>query len=551
MSSKSRLPRAEHSAITKTGTGAVPAAKIITPTQLIANTFAGMLVKVTGMTVRSAPSGTTSYNVNMQGFTPADTFQVRVTNTTNIPIPTSSWTVGNQYDVVGVDGYFVSGSTAGPQLKPRSAADVSGHAPAITIAAARALPANDTVSVIGVVYAGTGVYTALTAANLSLYMQDATGGTNVFNIPTNTVYSAGDSLQVTGLTTLFDGEFEVARFSASSLPVITKLGTGATVQPRFVTAAELASKAYDGQLLDTWGLKVTAVGTPSSSGGYNVSATSPDGTAMTIRVDASQVGIANTFWQVGSSYDVIGAALNFSTTGSAPFTPEIKPRAPADVTATVSDLMTIAAAKALASATPSDTVTVEGIVTAGQNPKTYNAAEVYIQDATSGVQVFNVALADSLKIGDAVRVHGKIVLFSGEAEIENNISPSDSLKVTKLGSGAPLAPRLILGADAVNRTYEGQLVTLDSVTVVSIGTQTTANVSSYTVTVTAQDGAIDQRLHVRRRRARVPSAGDCGLGGRIRVQRHWGCATPFARHSPTEIKTASRPPTSSSSRSSK
>jgi len=460
----------------------VPAAKTVTVTQMLANAFLGQLITLPSVTVRSVGTGTTSYNVNFQGLAPSDTFQVRITNTTNIPIPITFWQVGRSYTVTGVDAFFSSGLTNEHQLKPRSAADVVAGSLALTIAQARALPVNDTVTVVGVVYAGTNVYTVPTAANLSLYLQDATGGAEVFNIPTGTTYVPGDSLQVLGLNTIFDGEYEIARFNATALPVISKLGTGTVLPARTVTPPDLAAKLYDGQLVRVEGLTVVSVGTPSATGGYNVAATAPDATAVTIRVDASPVGIASTFWQVGASYDVVGAALNF-TTNNTTFTPEVKPRSSADVVASTPNVLTIAAAKAAANL--NTVVTVEGIVTAGRG--TYRVDNAYIEDATSGTQIFNLPLSLTLNVGDAVRVKGKMVLFSGENELENNVTPTDSLVVTKLGPGGTPIPKVITGAQFLARTFEGQLVTLQNVTILTVGTA--GGTGTYTVTGTAPDGS--------------------------------------------------------------
>jgi DNA/RNA endonuclease YhcR with UshA esterase domain len=312
--------------VTKLGTGPVPAPRGITVAQLITHQFAGQLVTVSGAKVRSVvTTSATAYNVNFVGIFPADTFQVRVTNTNNIPILSTFWQVGRAYDVTGVDGIFNNLD----QLKPRAPSDVVVGALILGIAAARTHPANDTVTVEGVVYVGTGVLTQLTAANLNAYIQDATGGALLFNIPTGTVYVNGDSLRVKGLVTFFSGEYEIARFTATSPPVIEKLGTGAAIPARVTTGAELASKVYDGMLIKMQSLTVVSIGTVSAAGAYNVVTTALDGASVTVRIDQVTVGVPNTTWTVGQKYDVSGAALNFVS--GANTTLEIKPRSLADV----------------------------------------------------------------------------------------------------------------------------------------------------------------------------------------------------------------------------
>jgi DNA/RNA endonuclease YhcR with UshA esterase domain len=466
--------------VTKLGHVATPAPRSITIPQLVSNDYAGQLVHVSGATVVStATTGATSYNVNLIGSAPADTFQVRIGNTGTIPIPITFWQVGSSYDITGVDGVFKGEA----QLKPRSASDVkaASASTSLTIAQARTHAAGDTVTVVGVVYAGTGVYTAANATNLNAYIEDSTGGAQIFNVPSGTTLAAGDSVRVRGVVSFFNNEFEIVRFSSTSPLVVDILGKTTAPLARTITETDLASKAYDGQLVRLSGLTVKSVGTPSSSGGYNVVTTAPNGTSITVRVDNASTGIAAASWTVGQTYDVSGAALNFSSNGTT-FTPEIKPRSPSDVTASPSGVKTIADAKKISN----DTVTVEGIVTAA--PGTFNTAKsnAYIEDATSGVQIFNLPSTLNLSLGDAVRVHGKMTVFSGENEITNN-GNTDSISVTKLGPGGTPAPRVVTGAQFLARTYEGQLVTLQNVAIATVGTA--GSTGTYTVTGTTPDGS--------------------------------------------------------------
>ncbi len=199
----------------------------------------------------------------------------------------------------------------------------------LSIGTARGHTVPDTVAVVGDVYAGTGVYTLPTSASLTSYIQDGTGGTELFGVPATLV--TGDSVSVQGIVSIFNGEFEISRFPTSPL-VLQILGKGTPHPARLTTGMEMASKGFDGQLVKVSGLKVVSVGVVSGTGGYNVVATAPDGTPVTIRNDASSTGILSTSWQVGTSYDVTGAALNFVS--GATTTPEVKPRTSADVSPT-------------------------------------------------------------------------------------------------------------------------------------------------------------------------------------------------------------------------
>jgi hypothetical protein len=459
--------------VTKLGSVTPRAARAVSVAQVLAGQFMGELITVPNLLVRSVGtvSGTTgSYNVNVQGATAADTFQVRIPSS-NTGIPASTWVVGQRYDVTGDLGVF----NTLPNLKPRSLADVKVRSNAIPIAQARTHAAGDTVMVEGVVYVGTNVFNVA-----STYIMDATGGTNVFNVPAGVTLVPGDSIRVTGMVTFFSNEFEVARFSSTSPPIIEVLGTGTIPQPRTVTGTQLASRAYDGQLVRTAGLLVDSLGTVSgSTGSFNVFVTAPDGTHMIVRNDRNTTGITTANFTVGSRFDVTGAALNFGS--SAPFTPQIKPRSPADIVPTPTNVITIAAAEALLD---DDTATVEGVVTSGQGGITNGA--IYIQDATGGIQIFNVPAGAGIVTGDVIRVNGILDTFNGEREIVRFNSTTPPV-ITVLGKGVLPAPRVITGTQLLSRAFEGELVRVNGLTVTAVGA--TDGSGRYNVTVTAPDAA--------------------------------------------------------------
>ncbi|MGH7581726.1 MAG: SdrD B-like domain-containing protein [Gemmatimonadales bacterium] len=452
--------------VTKLGSGPVPAPRTITVPQLNSGDFAGQLVTVTGVKVVSvATTGATSYNVNLQGSNPADVFQVRIGNTNNVPIPSTFWVVGHSYDVTGLDGVF----NGAAQLKPRSAADVVPGASTLPIATAK-LNLNDTVTVVGVVTAGRGTFRTDNG-----YIQDSTSGVQIFNLPSNLTINLGDTVRVHGKMVVFSGENEIENNAAPADSIrVTVIGSGPAPLPRVVTGTEFAARTFEGELVKLADVTIVTVGTASGSGTYTVTGTAEDGTAVTIFMSAptGSVPPPATTYTVGHQYDIAGIASVFTSTA------ELKPRGAADVTPAPATVLTIAAAKGVSN----DTVTVEGVVTAGQG--IFRTDNSYIQDASSGVQIFNLPAALMLQVGDAVRVHGKMVVFGGENEIENNIAITDSIKVTRLGTGS-VAPRVVTGAQFAARTFEGQLVTLQDVTILTVGTA--GGTGTYTVTGTAAD----------------------------------------------------------------
>lgn len=76
----------------------------------------------------------------------------------------------------------------------------------------------------------------------------------------------------------------------------------------------------------------------------------------------------------------------------------------------------INAAEALAANAP---ITVAGIVTAAQG--TYRSDNVYIQDPTTGIQVFGVPGSAALALGDSIEVSGVLGFFNGEHQINTPI----------------------------------------------------------------------------------------------------------------------------------
>ncbi|MEO5511344.1 MAG: SdrD B-like domain-containing protein [Longimicrobiales bacterium] len=464
--------------VTKLSTKTVPAARIITEAQAVALQFQGQLVSIPNLLVRNIGTVSTttgSYNVGVGGPLPADTFTIRIPSS-NTGIPASTWVVGQRYDVTGDMGVFNNVAN----LKPRSLADVKLRSPAISIAAARLRPANDTVTVEGVVYVATNVFNVA-----STYIMDSTGGINIFNVPTGTTLVPGDSIRVRGLITIFNGEIEVARFSATSPPVIEKLGTGTIPSPSLITVAQLASKLYDGQLVRVNNIRVDSMQTASTTtGSFNVFVTASDGTKFVIRNDRSTTGITNANFTVGSRYDITGAAVNFTSGTPAVTTPQIKPRSPADIvlTTTPADVMTIAQARALAAGA---TVTVEGVAYVATN--VYNVASTYIMDGTGGINIFNVPTGTTISAGDYIRVRGLVTVFNGEIEVARFSSTSPPV-IEKLGTSPIPAPSVISFAQLASKEFDGQLVRVNNVRVDSMQTASTTT-GSFNVFVTAPDGS--------------------------------------------------------------
>jgi hypothetical protein len=312
--------------VEKLGTGTVPTPRSTSGPEVMARTYEGQLARVDSLTVIStATTGATSANVNVR--TPqGNDFQIRLENTANVPL--STFVVGNTYAVTGLLDIFSNATATTPQLKPRQPGDVTDNTPP-TISMVRAGAQGSTVTVTGVVTTTLGEFSVSTSAGTgNVYVQDRTGGIQVFGIPLAQGLVPGDSVQVTGTLGLFSGEVQI---TTPGLTVV-ELGTGTVPAPREISGGGLASRVYEGELVRVNDLLITAMGTQSSAASsFNVTAAAPDGTVFTIRVEG-RTNVENAAFTVGGTFDVVGIATGF-VSGSNPPVEQLKPRTTADVIA--------------------------------------------------------------------------------------------------------------------------------------------------------------------------------------------------------------------------
>jgi hypothetical protein len=346
----------------------------------------------------------------------------------------------------------------------------------IPISQAEARPVGSSVSVEGVVTTTLGEFTSTGTPPVgNIYVQDPTGGIQVFGIPVSEGLVPGDSVRVTGTIGTFSGEVQITNPGVT----VTKLGTVPPPAPRLVTGAQLASRNFEGMLVRVNELTVTNVGnqsTPTSS--FNVTVTAPDGSAFTVRVEG-RTNLERPAFTVGETYNITGIASAFTSGGTT--VEQLKPRSTADVVR-VSPL-TIAEIETLSVGTE---VSTRGVVTTTLGEFTSTGTppvgNVYIQDRTGGIQVFGIPVSQGLVPGDSVTVSGTLGTFSGELQIT-----TPNVVVTRVGAGTVPAPQVITGAQLASRAFEGQLVHVNDLTVTSVGNQSSTT-SSFNVVVTAPDG---------------------------------------------------------------
>lgn len=151
------------------------------------------------------------------------------------------------------------------------------HAQVITIDSARSQDANGVSILLGQTVTVRGVVTTQREFGTSLvYFQDPTGGLVAFDNPFCLAVNNGDSVQVTGVITQFNGLTELQPVNSH-----TVLGTNRPYTPRVVTCANIRNNGedYEGQLIRING--VTAV---HNTSGQNVTVWTTTGSGTNYRI---------------------------------------------------------------------------------------------------------------------------------------------------------------------------------------------------------------------------------------------------------------------------
>ncbi len=318
----------------------------------------------------------------------------------------------------------------------------------LSIAEAEPQPDSTVVLVDGVVTVAPG--------NISgsyFWIQDQSGGVKVFT-GAATTWEAGDSVRVTGRIVTSFGEKIINSIS------IEDLGTGTVPEPELVGVDAFLRGEHPGELVTIDSVLIDSVGT---GGSYNVYASAPDSAEIfIIRVD-SDADIGAGVFTVGDYYQVSGVSSPFSSEE------QLYPRSLGDIIPLGDAVLPLEWARQVPDSTE---VTVQGVVhTATDN---ISGSYFFMHDATAGMKVFlaGATSGSNWLAGDSVEVTGKKVTRFGEVQIE-------ATSITDIGNGTIRAPIVVTGAELLAGETQGNLVTVQTVTVNTIGTGT-----SYDVTVT-------------------------------------------------------------------
>jgi DNA/RNA endonuclease YhcR with UshA esterase domain len=156
------------------------------------------------------------------------------------------------------------------------------------------------------------------------YVQDASGGIQIFGVPAALALVEGDVVEAGGVVGEFNGEIQL-----EGLTSVRRVGTAEPIAPRLLTPEEFRSREFESDLVRLEDLKVVSVGTADPQGRFSVRvdpATGPETYAFDLRIEGTGTGLTPASFTVGSTYDVVGIASVFG--GNA----QLKPRKPQDVT---------------------------------------------------------------------------------------------------------------------------------------------------------------------------------------------------------------------------
>jgi hypothetical protein len=264
----------------------------------------------------------------------------------------------------------------------------------VTVAQARATPADTTVAVIGDITVPAGVFNgANPGANSEIWVQDATGGIAVFPVPTadSAIYRLGVRIEAVGPITLFSGQKQIGRTGGA--PTLRVRAGGSPVAPKANTVLEARALTDEGRLITVSRVTIAAVG-GGTSNAFNVTTLSDAGDTLVVRVNGLATGLTRASFIVGERYNVTGILTQFNGVA------QLKPRFATDV---VQIVATPVARIVINELMPDPTLVADG---AGEWIELYNwgTASIDIQ----GWKLFGNSA------GDTARITSSLVIAPGD-----------------------------------------------------------------------------------------------------------------------------------------
>ncbi|MGC9400400.1 MAG: CehA/McbA family metallohydrolase [Anaerolineae bacterium] len=295
----------------------VPPTPIVTDTASISEASEGWLVVITGTVSNKGSNG---FDLNDGSGATA----VYRDSTTGIDL--SGVNNGDLLTLVGISSQYDSSSPydSGYQVMPRYQYDIA-HGDVLPIALARQESAGVTVTVQGAVTALPGTFEDA-AQNRELYVQDGTGGIDVFSfgglpIPQGSL-ELGDIISVTGEIDFYKGKMEII-----PTEIVTQ-GLNSPIEPKIQWAGNIGE--------ETEGLLTVITGTVSNKGSSGFDLTDTSGT-VAVYIDGD-TGIDLSGISDGDMLRVTGLSSQYDS--SAPYDSgyQITPRTQADLVHVTGDV---------------------------------------------------------------------------------------------------------------------------------------------------------------------------------------------------------------------
>ena len=322
--------------ITSLGAGPAPAPHVVTIADLNASpeAYEGTLVSLDGCAISagSIPAPPQSLDAFVTATCGVDSFPMKIDHDTDV----QGFTPAEPFTLVGIvqQDDYLRPFNAGYNVTPRNRADLGGSvtvAPLLSIGVAKEDLNHDFVpDRLGQALRVQGTVTSINfrPAGTEYYIQDGTGGIDLFSTTPFDVLNIGDGVEAFGFVSQFNGLTEL---TLSSVSVLT---SGAPPAPQVVTLSQLADggagEALEGQLIQVNNVVVTGGTFPAAGAAGNVTIADASGSVV-LRISAA-TDIAGTPAPT-TPFSVIALASQFDS--AAPFDSgyQILPRGLADIVA--------------------------------------------------------------------------------------------------------------------------------------------------------------------------------------------------------------------------
>jgi len=176
----------------------------------------------------------------------------------------------------------------------------------------------------------TSAYGVFGTANTDYYVQDATGGINVFKFGPHSVQpSLGDDVTVAGALDQYSGKLELSAAGSCDTVLVTIHGAGTPPEPLPLSLCDVR-EPHEGLLVRAQDLVINTYDHPLFVGNWNYKTANCYGDSLELRIDADTDIPGNAI--TSNHLEVVGIAGQFDTSPPYDWWYQIQPRSMADIT---------------------------------------------------------------------------------------------------------------------------------------------------------------------------------------------------------------------------